>query len=260
MAPAPRSIGANEEDRRPGLTTPAPGSGCPVRSTPSRARRAGQTRLRKPAGGQGRIRCAAATCGTASRTHGAPDRGRRGSDLRDAHRRERLDSDLSLRSRPALDFDRHVVAARLERNDLGIVPLVSVSCVLRDAPLLRPGHESARGRGDATLREGLIPAATPYPFLALRPLHRERPRTRYYSEQAIGALWAALAGERPRERAFVEPLFWTGARSAEVASRRFDEVDFGRPLDQARDEEPRAAGAAPSPPGLRAARRPTARG
>lgn len=76
------------------------------------------------------------------------------------------------------------------------------------------------------VQRAIIPITAPYPFLALAPLHDERPRTRYYTPAEIKALWAAMDQlERPRERDFGRLLWWTAARSIEVGTMRFDEVD-----------------------------------
>lgn len=76
------------------------------------------------------------------------------------------------------------------------------------------------------VERGLIAWDAPYPFLGLRKPHKARPRGRWYSLAEIEALWAAVAGEADVYRDWWRLLWWTGARSSEVAEMQWSELDL----------------------------------
>src|SRR4029077_8109232 len=83
-------------------------------------------------------------------------------DLRDQSRRQRGHAYFSVAQRGGGNFEAHVVATLIERDDLGIVPLISEPLAVGEAASLGPGKHSPDSPGNMVAFVRLVRANISY--------------------------------------------------------------------------------------------------
>src|SRR4029077_12357717 len=81
---------------------------------------------------------------------------------RDQSRRERGHAHFSVGQRGGGNFEAHVVATLIERDDLGIVPLISEPLAVGEAARLGPGEHSRDSPGNIVAFVRLVHANISY--------------------------------------------------------------------------------------------------